>query len=119
MNLNENSKNLLIILQKDPEKLKVFTSLKSEQEVYEYAVSLIPNYTKKEFEELKEILCNESKMECLSEEKMAQISGGSLNDIADVFDSYQQGVNISKKVFTEVFGPVKQFLAGLKKQDKK
>ena len=115
MDLNENSKNLLIILQRDPEKLKVFNSLKSEQEVYEYAVSLIPNYTREEFEEFKRVLSSENEMELISEDEISQVSGGSIKNVAKVLQEYQDGV----KIATETLGPVAGFLAGLFKKKNK
>ena len=112
MNLNENSKNLLIILQRDPEKLKIFNSCKSEQEIYEYIVSLIPNYTIEDFEELKRVLIEENEMEKLSEEEISQVSGGSLSleNIAEILEGYQEGKEISEKICA----PIIKFLSKMK-----
>ena len=89
MELSENSIDLINIIGSDAEKLNKFVSLFKEGKAYEYCVSLIPEYTKEEFEEMKKVL--NSKKEIISDDIAEKVGGGYLDDVLYVLEGWKEG----------------------------
>ena len=100
MELSKNSIKLIDILCSDAEKLNAFVLSFKEGKAYDYCVSLIPEYTREEFEEMKETL--NSKKEALSDDITEKISGGSLDDIEEVLSGWQQGEQRARPIANSI-----------------
>jgi len=100
MSLSENSLKFIKMLYDDPEKLKKLKSFSSEEEIYDYIASMVPNYTKEDFENLKNALykleeSGQPGKQLLSDEQELAVSGGSFGSFLDkteeLTDAYSKG----------------------------
>ena len=130
MILSKNSLKFIEALENDPEKLKKLKSLSNDEEVYDYIISIIPDYTKEDFENLKDALYNLEKRQKLSEGEESQIVGGSVLDSAeelcDAFTDGQKSVenvanvlNTASNVIENLASKLKKLFEKLKKEDEK
>jgi len=77
--------------------LKKLKSFSSEEEIYDYIASMVPNYTKEDFENLKNALYKLEESEqpgkqLLSDEQELAVSGGSfLDKTEELLDAYKEG----------------------------
>ncbi len=99
MRLSENSLKFIKIINANPEKLKKMKSFSSEKEIYDYIASIIPNYTKKDFENLKDVLYNLRNRQKLSKKQESKVVGGGLfSAIDEITDSYIEGSNSANDI---------------------
>ncbi len=108
MEMNENLIKLIKILNSDLEKAREFSSKKSEKELYNYCISLVPGYSEEEFAEfmknLSESLKNRSNESKISEDDLEHISGGTdmYQTIVSFLNAFQEGKEEGNKILSKI-----------------